>query len=220
MEAIYEKREEWRWCWQAAAHGSLMLSGLTKKLREAGDSRSAPWRDLDWVLVEAICLGVPPNRSKEWRCAHSISTRFFSLVDFALSTEGDWSRRRVVGREGWSPAVRTVRMPCFRRRGGRPADGRRSGARQRGLYAIRTSISLFFGFSGPCTTTAGVLVVRLWVSPLPLNRVRREERRPAGRQASSARFRADSIRQGQCVAELFQVLIASSAGSCISTSRS
>ena len=157
--------------------GAWPISGPSKSWR-VRDSRSAPWPGPRWGRWSGACMprGIL-EPFKEWMRALD-KYKVFSLVDFALSTEGLVKGDRVMeAMKELVPDVQIERMPCpLRRRGGRPADGRRSGAFDSGgLYdAIRASISIPSVFR-PVHRDGRVLVDGGTVNPLPLNRVRREE---------------------------------------------
>lgn len=148
---------------------------------------------------------------KEWMCALD-KYKVFSLVDFALSTEGLVKGDRVMeAMKELVPDVEIEQMPVpFAAVAADLLTGSEVVLDSGGLYdAIRASISIPSVFR-PVHRDGRVLVDGGTVNPLPLNRVRREEGDLLVAVDVSAQFGADPAHRANASLNYYKVLIASS----------
>lgn len=150
--------------------------GAIEELERQGFEISAVAGTSMGALVGGVYASGYLEPFKEWMRALD-KYKVFSLVDFALSTEGLVKGDRVMeAMKELVPDVQIERMPVpFACRGADLLTGDEVVLDSGGLYdAIRAS-TRFLRFSGPCTATAGCWSTAARLNPLPLNRVRREE---------------------------------------------
>lgn len=148
---------------------------------------------------------------KEWMRALD-KYKVFSLVDFALSTEGLVKGDRVMeAMKELVPDMEIEQMPVpFTAVAADLLTGSEVVLDKGGLYdAIRASISIPSVFR-PVHREGQVLVDGGTVNPLPLNRVKREEGDLLIAVDVSARFGADPVQRVNASLNYYKVLIASS----------
>ena len=148
---------------------------------------------------------------REWMCALD-KYKVFSLVDFALSTEGLVKGDRVMeAMKALVPDMDIERMPVpFTAVAADLLTGDEVVLDRGGLYdAIRASISIPSVFR-PVHRDGRVLIDGGTVNPLPLNRVRREEGDLLIAVDVSARFEAHPAERTNASLNYYKVLIASS----------
>ncbi len=107
------KKRKWRWCWQAAAQGVAHI-GAIEELERQGFEISAVAGTSMGALVGGVYASGYLEPFKEWMRALD-KYKVFSLVDFALSTEGAGQRRPGDGGdEGVGPRrARSSGCPCL-----------------------------------------------------------------------------------------------------------
>ena len=179
--------------------------GAIEELERQGFEISAVAGTSMGALVGGVYASGYLEPFKEWMRALD-KYKVFSLVDFALSTEGLVKGDRVMeAMKELVPDVQIERMPVpFAAVAADLLTGDEVVLDSGGLYdAIRASISIPSVFR-PVHRDGRVLVDGGTVNPLPLNRVRREEGDLLVAVDVSARFGADVRPPGQCVAELLQ----------------
>ena len=178
--------------------------GAIEELERQGFEISAVAGTSMGALVGGVYASGYLEPFKEWMRALD-KYKVFSLVDFALSTEGLVKGDRVM--EAMKELVPDVHFAAV------AADlltGDEVVLDSGGLYdAIRASISIPSVFR-PVHRDGRVLVDGGTVNPLPLNRVRREEGDLLVAVDVSARFGADSVRRANASLNYYKVLIASS----------
>lgn len=179
--------------------------GAIEELERQGFEISAVAGTSMGALVGGVYASGYLEPFKEWMRALD-KYKVFSLVDFALSTEGLVKGDRVMeAMKELVPDVQIERMPVpFAAVAADLLTGDEVVLDSGGLYdAIRASISIPSVFR-PVHRDGRVLVDGGTVNPLPLNRVRREEGDLLVAVDVSARFGARFRPPGQCVAELLQ----------------
>lgn len=179
--------------------------GAIEELERQGFEISAVAGTSMGALVGGVYASGYLEPFKEWMRALD-KYKVFSLVDFALSTEGLVKGDRVMeAMKELVPDVQIERMPVpFAAVAADLLTGDEVVLDSGGLYdAIRASISIPSVFR-PVHRDGRVLVDGGTVNPLPLNRVRREEGDLLVAVDVSARFRGRFRPPGQCVAELLQ----------------
>ena len=172
--------------------------GAIEELERQGFEISAVAGTSMGALVGGVYASGYLEPFKEWMRALD-KYKVFSLVDFALSTEGLVKGDRVMeAMKELVPDVQIERMPVpFAAVAADLLTGDEVVLDSGGLYdAIRASISIPSVFRP--------------VNPLPLNRVRREEGDLLVAVDVSARFGADSVRRANASLNYYKVLIASS----------
>ena len=185
--------------------------GAIEELERQGFEISAVAGTSMGALVGGVYASGYLEPFKEWMRALD-KYKVFSLVDFALSTEGLVKGDRVMeAMKELVPDVQIERMPVpFAAVAADLLTGREVVLDSGGLYdAIRASISIPSVFR-PVHRDGRVLVDGGTVNPLPLNRVRREEGDLLVAVDVSARFGADSVRRANASLNYYKVLIASS----------
>ena len=185
--------------------------GAIEELERQGFEISAVAGTSMGALVGGVYASGYLEPFKEWMRALD-KYKVFSLVDFALSTEGLVKGDRVMeAMKELVPDVQIERMPVpFAAVAADLLTGDEVVLDSGGLYdAIRASISIPSVFR-PVHRDGRVLVDGGTVNPLPLNRVRREEGDLLVAVDVSARFGADSVRRANASLKYYKVLIASS----------
>ena len=185
--------------------------GAIEELERQGFEISAVAGTSMGALVGGVYASGYLEPFKEWMRALD-KYKVFSLVDFALSTEGLVKGDRVMeAMKELVPDVQIERMPVpFAAVAADLLTGDEVVLDSGGLYdAIRASISIPSVFR-PVHRDGRVLVDGGTVNPLPLNRVRREEGDLLVAVDVSARFGADSVRRANASLNYYKVLIASS----------
>ena len=185
--------------------------GAIEELERQGFEISAVAGTSMGALVGGVYASGYLEPFKEWMRALD-KYKVFSLVDFALSTEGLVKGDRVMeAMKELVPDVQIERMPVpFAAVAADLLTGDEVVLDSAGLYdAIRASISIPSVFR-PVHRDGRVLVDGGTVNPLPLNRVRREEGDLLVAVDVSARFGADSVRRANASLNYYKVLIASS----------
>ena len=173
--------------------------GAIEELERQGFEISAVAGTSMGALVGGVYASGYLEPFKEWMRALD-KYKVFSLVDFALSTEGLVKGDRVM--EAMKELVPDVAADLL--------TGDEVVLDSGGLYdAIRASISIPSVFR-PVHRDGRVLVDGGTVNPLPLNRVRREEGDLLVAVDVSARVGADSVRRANASLNYYKVLIASS----------
>ena len=170
--------------------------GAIEELERQGFEISAVAGTSMGALVGGVYASGYLEPFKEWMRALD-KYKVFSLVDFALSTEGLVKGDRVMeAMKELVPDVEIERMPVpFAAVAADLLTGDEVVLDSGGLYdAIRASISIPSVFR-PVHRDGRVLVDGGTVNPLPLNRVRREEGDLLVAVDVSARFGADSVRR-------------------------
>ena len=176
--------------------------GAIEELERQGFEISAVAGTSMGALVGGVYASGYLEPFKEWMRALD-KYKVFSLVDFALSTEGLVKGDRVM------EAMKELVVP-FAAVAADLLTGDEVVLDSGGLYdAIRASISIPSVFR-PVHRDGRVLVDGGTVNPLPLNRVRREEGDLLVAVDVSARFGADSVRRANASLNYYKVLIASS----------
>ena len=205
--------------------------GAIEELERQGFEISAVAGTSMGALVGGVYASGYLEPFKEWMRALD-KYKVFSLVDFALSTEGLVKGDRVMeAMKELVPDVQIERMPVpFAAVAADLLTGDEVVLDSGGLYdAIRASISIPSVFrpvhrdgrvlvDGLGVGDVGSIVLRDrkhlsedgTVNPLPLNRVRREEGDLLVAVDVSARFGADSVRRANASLNYYKVLIASS----------
>ena len=150
--------------------------GAIEELESQGFEISAVAGTSMGALVGGVYASGHLEPFKEWLCELD-KYKVFSLVDFALSTEGLVKGDRVMkAMKELVPDVKIEKMPVpFTAVAADLLTGREVVLERGGLYdAIRASISIPSVFK-PVHRNGQVLIDGGTVNPLPLNRVRREE---------------------------------------------
>lgn len=150
--------------------------GAIEELESQGFEISAVAGTSMGALVGGVYASGHLEPFKEWLCELD-KYKVFSLVDFALSTEGLVKGDRVMkAMKEQVPDVKIEKMPVpFTAVAADLLTGREVVLERGGLYdAIRASISIPSVFK-PVHRNGLVLIDGGTVNPLPLNRVRREE---------------------------------------------
>ena len=150
--------------------------GAIEELESQGFEISAVAGTSMGALVGGVYASGHMEPFKEWLCDLD-KYKVFSLVDFALSTEGLVKGDRVMkAMKELVPDVKIEKMPVpFTAVAADLLTGREVVLERGGLYdAIRASISIPSVFN-PVRRNGQVLIDGGTVNPLPLNRVRREE---------------------------------------------
>ncbi len=163
------------------------------------------------ALVGGVYASGHLDPFKEWMRALD-KYKVFSLVDFALSTEGLVKGDRVMeAMKELVPDMEIEQMPVpFTAVAADLLTGAEVVLDKGGLYdAIRASISIPSVFR-PVHRDGRVLVDGGTVNPLPLNRVKREEGDLLIAVDVSARFGADPVQRANASLNYYKVLIASS----------
>lgn len=185
--------------------------GAIEELESQGFEISAVAGTSMGALVGGVYASGHLEPFKQWLCELD-KYKVFSLVDFALSTEGLVKGDRVMNAmKELVPDVEIERMPVpFAAVAADLLTGREVVLDRGGLYeAIRASISIPSVFR-PVHRDGMVLVDGGTVNPLPLNRVRREEGDLLVAVDVSAPFGADPTTRANASLNYYKVLIASS----------
>lgn len=184
--------------------------GAIEELESQGFEISAVAGTSMGALVGGVYASGHLEPFKEWLCALD-KYKVFSLVDFALSTEGLVKGDRVMkAMKELVPDVKIEKMPVpFAAVAADLLTGREVVLERGGLYdAIRASISIPSVFK-PVRRNGQVLIDGGTVNPLPLNRVRREEGDMLVAVDVSAPFGAP-VPETRVSLNYYKVLIASS----------
>ena len=185
--------------------------GAIEELESQGFEISAVAGTSMGALVGGMYASGHLEPIKEWMLALD-KYKVFSLVDFALSTEGLVKGDRVMkAMKELVPDVKIEKMPVpFAAVAADLLTGREVVLERGGLYdAIRASISIPSVFR-PVRRNGMVLIDGGTVNPLPLNRVRREEGDLLVAVDVSAPFGADPAQRANASLNYYKVLIASS----------
>ncbi len=185
--------------------------GAIEELESQGFEISAVAGTSMGALVGGIYASGHLELFREWLCELD-KYKVFSLVDFALSTEGLVKGDRVIKAiKELVPDVKIEKMAVpFAAVAADLLTGREVVLERGGLYdAIRASISIPSVFK-PVHRNGQVLIDGGTVNPLPLNRVRREEGDLLVAVDVSAPFGTDPALRAKASLNYYKVLIASS----------